>query len=115
MNDHAAELESRAARYLERTMADPDYGGDRIADSRKHANAALDRLRPLGTPRGDAFRALLGRTGYNNHLEVVSLLADIGRLMAEDSPTSFVRGSDGRIAVDPAAKLYPTTAGVSGP
>jgi hypothetical protein len=113
VDDHAAAVEARASRYLERTIADPDYGGDKIAESRKHANAALDRLRPLGTPHGDAFRALLTRSGYNNHLEVVALLADIGKLMAEDTATAFARA--GVAPKTTADILYPTTVGVSGP
>jgi hypothetical protein len=90
--------------FRDQIEADPDYGGDHLAETQKHANLALDRLRPAGTPAGDAIRHLLTKTGYGNHPQVVTLLADLGKLMAEDEPA---HGAPGRGAPrDAATVLY---------
>jgi hypothetical protein len=86
VNEHEAAVAAQSAQFQEQTKADPVYGGAQLPETLKHASAALDTLRPAGTPRGDAFRALLDKSGYGNHLEVVSLLADLGARMADDSP-----------------------------
>lgn len=86
VNDHAAAIDAQSTQFLETTKADATYGGDKLPETLKHASAALDHFRPKGTPQGDAFRALLDKSGYGNHLAVVSLLADLGNAMAEDSP-----------------------------
>jgi len=104
INDHATALESQSQRFLEATKADPDYGGDKLADTQKLARAVLDRVRPAGTPRGDALRQLLDKSGYGNNLEVISFLADLGRMTAEDSATGGTRTTAG--SRDPASVLY---------
>jgi hypothetical protein len=96
--------ESAAFRTV--TESDPTYGGDNLAETQRLATLALDRIRPKGSTRGDSFRSYLTNSGHGNHLEVVSLLADLGKLMAEDqpgAPTSL--RSAGK--ADPAKKLYP--------
>jgi hypothetical protein len=93
VNEHAAAIEAQTAQFLVDTTADTVYGGAQLDATLKHATAALDHFRPKGTPRGDAFRALLDKSGYGNHLEVVSLLADLGRLMAEDGTAGGSGGS----------------------
>jgi hypothetical protein len=96
--------ESAAFRTV--TESDPTYGGDNLAETQRLATLALDRIRPKGSTRGDSFRSYLTHSGHGNHLEVVSLLADLGKLMAEDqpgAPTSL--RSAGK--ADPAKKLYP--------
>lgn len=102
---HAAAIDTQSAQFLEETTADPIYGGAQLEATTKLASAALDKLRPAGTPRGDALRALLHRSGYGNHLEVVSLLADLGKLMAEDSTIGI--GTGGEKELDLAHALYP--------
>jgi len=84
LDEHAAFLDSHSEAFRAVTEADPIYGGKHLDDTKKFAGAALDKLRPKGTPRGDAFRGLLHKSGYGNNLEVVSFLADLGKLMAED-------------------------------
>src|SRR5436190_5907031 len=72
----AAVTETIALRAAEsaafRTMveADPIYGGGNLAETDRLANLALDKVRPKGTPAGDAVRGLLARTGYGNHPQV---------------------------------------------
>lgn len=105
LDDHAADVEAASTRFLEQTTADPIYGGAKLAETQRLANVALDKLRPKGTPRGDGFRALLVKSGYQNQLEVVALLADIGKAMAEDGGNAggLTAGAGKR---DPAAVLY---------
>ena len=81
---HADAIEAQSARFQADTKADPVYGGQHLDETLKHVGLALDTLRPAGTPRGDGFRGLLNKSGYGNNLEVVSFLADLGKLMAED-------------------------------
>lgn len=106
VNDHAAAVAAQSAHFTEQTKADPVYGGAKLPDTLKHAGLALDKLRPAGTPRGDAFRALLDKSGYGNHPEVVSLLADLGSAMAEDKTTGAHGGGGGGATKDAATTLY---------
>jgi hypothetical protein len=109
-----AQYARQSDRFLAETTADPTYGGAKLDETKRLAAVALDRLRAKGTPRGDAFRALLERGGYGNHLEVVALLADIGKLMDEDRGV-YGRGGGGSGDRDNSeearlARLYPTHA-----
>lgn len=81
---HAEALEAQSAAFLAATEADPEYGGEKLAETQRLARAVLERVRPVGTPRGDALRNLLNRSGYGNNLEVIALLADLGKMMSED-------------------------------
>jgi hypothetical protein len=104
--ERSTAFDAIAARFLAETTADPDYGGDKLADTQRLANLALDRLQPKGTPRGDRTRAMLAKTGYGNHIAFVALMADVGKLMAEDSPI-VGRAAAPEVKKDPAAVLYP--------
>lgn len=84
---HQARIDE-STRYLTDLTADKDYGGDKLAESQRLANMALDRIRPKGTPRGDALREILVNQGLGNNVHFVSMLADIGKLMDEDKPLS---------------------------
>jgi len=103
---HADAINAQSARFTDETKTDAVYGGAQFDSTIKHANAALDILRPKGTPRGDAFRGLLAKSGYGNHLEVVSFLADLGKLMAEDG--SYGAGGDQAVSTDAATLIYGT-------
>lgn len=104
--DQAAALENLSATYRAQTEADPHYGGIHLANTQRLGNLALDKLRPAGTPQGDALRHALGKTGLINHLAVVSFLADLGALMAEDRPGGPMT-SGGTAQPDLARRLYP--------
>lgn len=101
--EHAGAVEAQSVQFTEDTKADAIYGGEHLADTLKHAAFALDKLRPKDTPRGDGFRALLDRSGYGSNLEVVSLLADLGKLMAEDGGATLSGG--GAVAPKSAADV----------
>jgi len=77
-------LDERAVRYYEETKADTDYGGEKLADVQRRVNLILDRYRPAGTPRGDALRRELRKTGYDNSIHFISLMADIAKDADED-------------------------------
>lgn len=104
INEHADALAAQSASFRAITEADEGYGGDKLKETQRLAALALDKLRPAGTPRGDALRSLLVKSGYGNNLEVVSMLADLGKLMAEDSP--LVAGGSGETVRDAATVLY---------
>lgn len=96
-----------SAQFRTETEADPIYGGDHLTETQRLATLALDKVRPAGTPAGDGIRRLLAKTGYGNHLQVVSMLADLGKLMAEDKPAGG--GGGGAKHRDAATVLYGKT------
>jgi len=87
LTEHAAALKVQSDRWLEATKADKDYGGEKLVETQRLANAVITRLRPEGHPRRDAFMRFVNRGGAFNHPEVVSFLADLGKMMGEDSAT----------------------------
>jgi len=103
LDRHNVTLIEQSARFLEETKADTTYGGDNLAATQARAKALLDRVRPASTPQGKALRALLDKSGYGNHLQVVSLLADLGKMMEEDSPAA---GGQSGAAKTVEEKLY---------
>lgn len=104
VNQHADVLINTSAAFRTATEQDKDYGGPKLEETTQLSNLVLDQLRPAGTPRGDALRKLLARSGYGNHIEVVSFLADLGRMLREDQPVGG--GRPGRPQRDAAAVLY---------
>jgi hypothetical protein len=106
LEDHADQIAEQSTAFRTETEADPIYGGEHLVETQRLALQALDKVRPAGTPRGDALRALLNRTGYGNHLEVVALLADLGKMMAEDSPARAGSSTGDGAGGDPLKKIY---------
>jgi hypothetical protein len=106
--EQAEALAAQSAAFRAQTESDPTYGGDKLAETQRLARLALDRVRPAGTPHGDALRRVLAKTGYGNHVEVIGFLAELGKQMAEDQPPHSTRGG-GPSATDAASKLYGTT------
>lgn len=86
LDEHVQTMAAASARYAEETKADKTYGGDNFDQTRTLANAAIDAIRPAGHPRRESFNAFLARGGAGNHIEVVSFLADLGKLLGEDRP-----------------------------
>lgn len=78
----------KLAGFRTETEADPDYGGQKLEASQQLVNRVIDRVRPAGHPRLEAFRRVLVKTGIGNHIEMFAFLADIGKLMREDQPPS---------------------------
>jgi hypothetical protein len=105
LDDHDEQLELQSGAFLEATKADKEIGGDKLDETLTLAKSALDKIRPKGTPRGDAFRALLNRTGYGNHPEIIAFMAEIGRKMQEDRPGTG-SGGGGKAEKSTAEVLY---------
>lgn len=104
LDRHNFTVQYATTAFLEATKADKEIGGDKLEGTMKLATAALDRVRPKGKGRGDAFRKLLDRTGFGNHPEVVAFMADVGRMMQEDKPDVTTAGAVGEVSH--AQKLY---------
>lgn len=114
LDEMGVTLKAQSDGYLAQLKADPDYGGDKLAESQRLANQFIDRIRPAGHARRDAFLRFVNRGGALNHPEVVALLADAGKLMDEDG---HVQGAGARSgAVDTASKMYdhPTSKAADG-
>lgn len=102
---HADAIEAQSTRFLDETTADKVYGGANLEETKRLAKIALNELRPEGSARGDALRALLDKSGYGNHLEVLSLFADLGKRMAEDGG-AHLTGGDASVTRDAAELIY---------
>lgn len=114
LDEMGVSLKAQSDGYLAKLKADPDYGGDKLAESQRLANAFIDKLRPAGHARRESFLRFLNRGGALNHPEVVALLADAGKLMDEDG---HVQGASSRTAgQDTASKMYdhPTSKAADG-
>lgn len=92
LDEHVQTVAAQSARFLTDAKADKDYGGDKFDETTKLAKQAIDRIRPKDHPRREAFDRFLNRGGAGNHIEALSFLADLGRLMGEDGA---VRGAGG--------------------
>lgn len=97
-------MSAQSERFLTETKADATYGGDKLEQTQQLARAVIDRIRPAGHPRRESFQRFMNRGGAGNHLEVVSFLADLGKLMAEDTSVGGSGGGGGNR--DAASVLY---------
>jgi hypothetical protein len=104
LEEHLDAARVQATTWAAETHADPTYGGDHLAETQRLAQKVIDRVRPQGHARRDSFLAFLGRGGAGNHIEVASFMADLGRLMSEDSP-AHGRSTAGTTGTD-ASKFY---------
>lgn len=102
----AEELAAQSAAFRAQTESDPIIGGDKLPETQRLAQIAMDRLHPTTTPAGQDFRAFLTKTGYGNHVQVVKHFATLGKMMAEDG---HVQGTGSKPAGDAASKLYDKT------
>jgi len=106
ISEHAALEQVLSDQFFAETTADKDYGGDKLAQSQQLAKLVIDRIRPVGHPRREAFTKIITRGGLANHIEMVSFFADFGKLMAEDTATGGSSGLGGGGARDAATVLY---------
>lgn len=101
-------IETAWAEELAELTADLIYGGDKLTATQALANTVIDRVRPPGHPRAASFRQFLDRSAAGNNLEVLSFLADLGKLMAEDRPGAApVPSAEPKTLAD---RLYPEKA-----
>lgn len=96
-----------SAAFRAETEADPTWGGEKLPETQRLANLALDRIWPKDSAQGAFVRELLITNGYANNLAIVSGLARLGKQMAEDTP---IVGGGRRAGEDPksdgVSKLY---------
>jgi hypothetical protein len=93
LDEGAGEAMTLSSAWKAETEADPVWGGEKLGETQRLANLALDKVAPKGDPIGDRFRALMLKGAAFNELSVVATLAKLGKLMAEDTP---IVGSGGR-------------------
>lgn len=104
LEEHLGLIKTQSDSYAAATKADPDYGGDKFEETQRLSKRAIDRIRPEGHARRESFLTFLGRGGAGNHLEVVSFLADLGKLIGEDKPAHGKSG--GSDTQGAAQKIY---------
>lgn len=92
LEEHLEAVRIQATTWETETQADPEFGGDHFSETQRLATKVIDRVRPQGHKRRDSFLSFLGSEGAGKNIDVVSFLADIGKLMSEDSP-ALGRGS----------------------
>jgi len=94
-----------AATLLAELTADKDYGGTKLAETQQRARAAIDRIFPAGHRLRDPFLKVFNRGTVGNNLLYVAALAEVGRMMGEDSP-AHTRASGAGAKDDVASTLY---------
>lgn len=104
LDEMGVTVKAQSDGYLAALKADPDYGGDKLAESQRLATAFVDRMRPVGHARRDSFLKFLNRGGALNHPEVVALLADAGKMMSEDGHVGGAAPRGGKVTT--ASKMY---------
>lgn len=105
----AGRTAARYAGYLEELTADKTYGGAKLEETQRFANAALDKAFPKGDPMGDRARAWLS-SGNGNHIVVAALLSRFGRMTLEDGTiTGEVSGGGDTKTKTAAEHLYGDT------
>jgi hypothetical protein len=86
LDRHNVTLIEQSERFLASTKADPVWGGEQLTQTQALAKSVLDRVEPASTKEGKELRALLDKSGYGNHIRIISFLAKLGKMMAEDQP-----------------------------
>lgn len=99
LDEHADAIAAQSEAFRNETNSDPVYGGANLEQTQLQAKRALARMWPDGSAEAQALGKLLTKTGFGNHRLIVGGLANIGRLMQEDSP--------GRTGTEGAAKRAP--------
>jgi hypothetical protein len=82
------EVAATRKNWLEEAKADPEVGGANWDTSLEAAAKAMDSL---GFPKGSPLRNYLNESGAGNHVEMIRLMAKVGKAIGEDM--DFVRGN----------------------
>jgi hypothetical protein len=105
LTEFGEQLRLQSERFLAASKADTEYGGEKLAKTQQLAQAVLEKFRPASHGRRAAFMSLISKSGIGNHIELLSLLADIGHAMAEDRPLKIDGGAAPTMR-DPAKVFY---------
>jgi hypothetical protein len=107
LEDTLARIKVQSDAWANETKSDKTYGGDKLPETQRLAKLAIDKVRPVGHPMRDAFNNFLARGGSGNHIQVVSFLADLGRMMGEDAgPAGHKSSAGAQTTADKAAVIY---------
>jgi hypothetical protein len=95
----AAQIEQASTAWTEASMADKEFGGDKLTE-----NLALGEkaLAAFGTP---VLRQMLAESRFGNHPEVIRFMVRAGKALSEDN--HLVTGGKPPSAKDAASTLYP--------
>lgn len=93
----------QGAALLAELKADEDYGGDKLEETQTLTKKAIDRIFPVGHRLREKFLAQMSREVIGNNLVYAAALAEVGRMLGEDSPAASRQRSAGG---DAASKLY---------
>ena len=74
-----AAIEQQKTRWADQTRSDTEVGGQNLDRSLGDARTVLDKF---GTP---AFKKEITESGYGNNVELIRLLARVGKVMREDN------------------------------
>jgi len=107
LEQHNTMLIEGSTKLAAELTADRDYGGEKLAETQRLSKAVIDLVRPEGHPRRAAFQRLLDKSGYGNHIEIASFLADLGKRMKEDFPASGGGGGGDNKEKPLANRIYP--------
>lgn len=107
LEQHNTMLIEGSTKLAAELTADRDYGGEKLAETQRLSKAVIDLVRPEGHPRRAAFQRLLDKSGYGNHIEIASFLADLGKRMKEDFPVGGGAGGGDNKDKPLANRLYP--------
>lgn len=107
LDGHIERAKARVGKVFEsweaQTKADKELGGENLAQTQKYANQAIDRVFPEGHARRESFLAFLKESGGGVNVNTVAFLAEVGRLMGEDTGTG---GRTNAVKGDAADVLY---------
>ncbi len=100
--------------WIAQTKADPDYGGEKLAETQKLAQRGIDAVLPVGHKWREPFLQVMTGSGFGNHPAAVAFLAELGKKTSEDSGARGSRAGAGG-DTDAASKMYdhPTSKAVN--
>lgn len=88
----AQQIESVKAQWMETSMADKEFGGEKIRENLAVAKKALDQF---GSPQ---LRELLEQSGLGNHPEMIRLMYRAGKAISEDKYVGPSQGAGAKAA-----------------
>ncbi len=98
----------QSATFLEELKADKVFGGEKLEETQRLANAGLDKLLPKTDPLRARADAWLAR-GNGNNILVAAILSRVGRLTLEDGMTTGEPAGGGEKPKTTAELLYGNT------
>lgn len=95
----AAQLETLKADWKDQSVANKEFGGDKLPESLAVAKKAMDAV---GMPELTSF---LNESGLGNHPLIFGAFYRLGKMISED--TNFISGGSGVVQQSIAQTMYP--------